>query len=207
MKKNTAIYHIRNKLGLKQRQIGRFLEVSQNNLSQIEDGKGRNLTDKMLRLAEIHLKANPDYLRYQIGAMFTADHPLYSDRIKIVCNALNTSPESVIESMKDEMKQQRMKAVMLNDEPPDYDLLKAAFRTFDGVNYDYLIDATGSPVIKPGSDEKQFYKTFEDVEYTQILREALAAYRQLVAEKQSIIEEQKKTIDLLNQKINEHERE
>ena len=28
-------------------------------------------------------------------------------------------------------------------------------------------------MIKPGSDEKQLYKTFEDVEYTQILREAL----------------------------------
>ncbi len=94
MKKNTAIYHIRDALKLKQRQVGRFLDVSQNNLSQIEDGKGRNLTDKMLRLAEIHLKANPDYLRYMILPMFVTDHPLYSDRIKIVCNALNTTPDN-----------------------------------------------------------------------------------------------------------------
>ena len=213
MEKNTAIFLIRTALEMRQRQMITFLETEQSNYSLIEAGKGRKMTDKMMRLAEIHFKASPDYLKYKVGNMFTVDYPLYSQRILMVCNALNITPDTMLYDIKDIIKRDRMKRVLKNDEPPDYELLKFVFNRYDGVNYDFLIDATGSPVIKPGSNEKQFYKTFEDDDLSSIAMEAMRAYKRLADDKEVILtklqaenEELKKSIDLLKQKLESYER-
>ena len=143
----------------------------------------------MIKAAEIHLKVNPDYINEKSNDMFLVDEPLYSVRMQKVMNAIDVDTRTLINlQVKDVAVKERIRQILDNDYVPDYELFKKIFGQYSNVNYDYLLDGTGSPLAQ--ETEKQFYKTYENESIVTILQEAIGAYKRLVDEKE-------KTADML----------
>ena len=65
-------------------------------------------------------------------------------------DAININERKVIDALPDDLKKE-FAAVMGNMTIPSTKLIKAIFQPYPDVNYEYIMDGTGNPVIESNS--------------------------------------------------------
>jgi len=112
--------------------------------------------------------------------------------------------------MEDLAIQERFKQVLKNNEAPDYALLKQAFKKYELVNYNYLLDAKGDPL----KNNKLSNLAVSNNEISKIALEAISAFKKLIEDREKQIEdlqtkliEANKTIEILSKKVKDNVKE
>jgi hypothetical protein len=196
MNTNENLIKIRETLGLSQLKTARLLGMGQGNYSTMEAGK-RGLSKKAIFAYMERLKVSESYLLRGQQPMFLTEYPLYSSRMRHVMNDLGIVGDNLRKTINPRYVRD-FEAILANDIVPDIEMLKNIFSGYiEKVNFEYILTGFGEPLISPGRviNEKNFEFKNQPDHIISSMRDVIDMYRDLLSEKDKVIEILKEQVD------------